>query len=212
MATKIDHSGGLATSSTLSGYYVENFIAPKDVIRVLNDAAIRFMLVGAHGLAGWIDEPRATQDVGILVGQRSHKKAVRILLHTFPRLVSQDHEVMTRLLDQETKRVLIDVMKTNQPLFREGLKHAHLVESGKERYLVPNLEMALAMKFAPMVSLTRADEKKYLDAHDFIRMVRVNPDIDLEKLAQLGELVYAGGGQEILERVRQVRAGEKLNL
>jgi hypothetical protein len=28
----------------------------------------------------------------------------------------------------------------------------------------------------------------------------------------LADLVYAGGGKEIVEKVRQVRAGEKLNL
>jgi hypothetical protein len=77
---------------------------------------------------------------------------------------------------------------------------------------VPSLEMALAMKFAPMISLTRADEDRYQDAHDFIRIVKSNPQIDLEELALLGELVYHGGGAEITELVRRVRAGEKLEL
>jgi hypothetical protein len=72
--------------------------------------------------------------------------------------------------------------------------------------------MALAMKFAPMISLTREDKKKHQDAHDFIQMVEVNPDIDLEQLAGLGELVYPGGGKELVEKVRQVRAGESLKL
>ncbi len=72
--------------------------------------------------------------------------------------------------------------------------------------------MALAMKFAPMVSLNRADYKKYGDAGDFIRIVNVNPAINLEKLAELGDLVYRGRGKEIVEKVRQVRAGEKLRL
>ena len=63
-----------------------------------------------------------------------------------------------------------------------------------------------------MVSLVRADEKKHLDAHDFISMVKANGDIDLEKLEELGNLVYAGGGKELVEKVRQVRAGEKLQL
>jgi hypothetical protein len=63
-----------------------------------------------------------------------------------------------------------------------------------------------------MISLNRADYKKYMDAADFIRIVNVNSDIDLEKLSQLGELVYPGGGKEIVEKIRQVRAGEKLQL
>ena len=72
--------------------------------------------------------------------------------------------------------------------------------------------MALAMKFSAMISLTRSDYKKHFDAGDFIRIVKANPDIDLEKLHMLGQLVYNGGGAEIVEKVKQVRAGEKLKL
>jgi hypothetical protein len=43
-------------------------------------------------------------------------------------------------------------------------------------------------------------------------MIDCNSDIDLEKLATFGELVYPGGGKEIVEKVRQVRNNEKLTL
>jgi hypothetical protein len=68
------------------------------------------------------------------------------------------------------------------------------------------------MKFSAMISLTRDDDKKHFDAGDFIRVVKANPDIDLEKLHTLGQLVYNGGGAEVVEKVRQVRAGERLKL
>jgi hypothetical protein len=212
MAVQDVHSRSLATSTALMEYYVPKAILPAEVIAILNKAGINFVLVGAHGLGGWTKEPRATQDVDIVVTARHLKKAVRILLEAFPRLEAVDVEVVTRLRDRETRDVAIDVMKPNQPLYRAALKYTESVRSGGERYKVPSLEMALAMKFAPMVSPIREDAKKYLDAHDFIRMVRSNPDIDLEKLAELGDLVYPEGGKELLEKVRQVRAGEKLNL
>ena len=68
------------------------------------------------------------------------------------------------------------------------------------------------MKFAPMISLYRQDEDKHQDAHDFILMAKANPEIDMEKLSELGSLVYPGGGAEVVELVRRARAGEKLNL
>jgi len=206
------HSRSLATSTALSEYYVENLITPIEVIKVLNAAGVKFMLVGAHGLAGWLREPRATKDVDILVSMRGQKKALKALLAAFPQLEADDHPVVTRLREKGTREVRIDVMKPNQELFREGLKHTHTVESKGEVYKVPSLEMALTMKFAPMISLNRADEDKHIDAHDFITVVKRNPEIDLEKLAVLGNLVYPGGGKEIVEKVRQVRAGEKLIL
>jgi hypothetical protein len=206
------HSRSLAKSTALSGFQVMNAIAPADVIALLNAEQIRFMLIGAYGIAGWTRVARATEDVDVIVMARHHKKAVRVLLNAFAHLVSEDHEVVTRLRDRETNDVAIDVMKPNQPLYRAALKNTVTVRSGAHPYQIPSLEMALAMKFAPMISLTRSDDKKHTDAADFIRMVRSNADIDLEKLGEFGELVYPGGGQEIVEKVRQVRAGEKLNL
>jgi hypothetical protein len=206
------HDDGLTTSTAISRYLVENFIAPQDVIAVLNGACVNFMLVGAYGLVGWTQTPRATQDVDVLVGVRGYKKAIKALRAAFPDLEVEDEEVVTRFRHPDNKKVIIDVIKPSQPLYREGLKHTVIVRSGGQSYKVPSLEMALAMKFAPMISLTRDDAKKYMDAHDFIQIVRANPAIDADKLAQLGELIYPGGGQEILEKVRQVRAGEKLDL
>ncbi len=206
------HAQSLAASSALSEYYVPNLITPLEVIRVLNAAKVRFMLLGAHSLGGWTGEPRATKDVDVLVAARSHKKALTALLAAFPHLQAEDNQVVTRLRDPETRDVLLDVMKPNRPLYHDALKHTHLVESGDLKYLVPSLEMALAMKFSAMISLTRSDDKKLYDAGDFIRIVKANPNIDLDKLHALGQLVYNGGGDEIVENVRKVRDGEKLTL
>jgi len=206
------HSLSLATSTALSGYYMPELITPLQVITVLNGAGVKFVLVGAHGLGGWMQKPRATEDVDVVVGARGVKKAVRVLLAAFPHLEEDDHPVVTRLRDRGTKAVAIDVMKPNQQLFREALKHTRTIAAAGQAYQIPSLEMALALKFASMISLTRSDEKKHIDAHDFITMIKVNPVIDLENLAGFGELVYPGGGKEIVEKVGQVRRGEPLKL
>jgi hypothetical protein len=43
-------------------------------------------------------------------------------------------------------------------------------------------------------------------------MINVDENIDLKKLSELGDFVYPDGGKELLEIVRRVRAGEKLQL
>jgi hypothetical protein len=183
-----------------------------EVVRVLNGAGVRFVLAGAHGLGGWTKAPRATEDVDVVVAARGHRKAVTALLAAFPALAAEEHEVVTRLRERETGAVRIDVMRPNQDVYRAALKNTHPVQSGGQTYNVPSLEMALAMKFAAMISLTRSDGKKHFDAGDFIHIVKANPVIDQEKLHALGQLVYNGGGDEIVEKVRQVRAGEKMSL
>jgi hypothetical protein len=204
------HTESLIISTGVTSWYVKNMIPPLEVIRVLNDAKVRFMLVGAHGIAGWLAEPRATNDVDVLVGYRQHQKATRALLAAFPHLHADDQEVVVRLSDPESGNVLIDIMKSVQPLHREGLRYTRAVQSEGLAYKVPSLEMALALKFGPMVSPNRVDGKKRQDAADFTLMVDAHPEIDLETLAELGELVYPGGGKEIVELVRKVRAKEKM--
>ena len=206
------HADSIATSSALSELYVPNVITPLQVIRILNAVKVRFMLLGAHGIGGWTREPRATKDVDVLVATRGHKKAVQALHSAFPRLQVEDHDVVTRFRDLETMTVLIDLMKPNQPLYLDALKHTHRVTSGGQSYYVPAVEMALAMKFSAMISLTRSEDKKLFDAGDFIRIVKANTAIDLEKLHTLGQLIDNGGGDELVEKVQQVRAGENLIL
>lgn len=206
------HAHSLKTSSSLSSYYMPNAPTPLAVIAALNRAGVSFVLVGAHGLGGWMNKPRATEDVDVIVASKHQKKAVTVLVADFPHLQPEDHEAVIRLRDPETSKVAIDVMKPNQTLHREIFKHTKSVTASGQEYRIPSLEMALALKFAPMISLSRAEIDKYQDAHDFGRMVVSNPEIDLAKLEQLGELVYPGGGAEILEKVRQVRAGERLTL
>jgi hypothetical protein len=66
------------------------------------------------------------------------------------------------------------------------------------------------MKFTAMTSVHRADENKHLDAHDFMNMIKNNPDLKEPKLAELACLIYPDAGKAIVEMVRKVRAGEKL--
>jgi hypothetical protein len=212
MKLKDIHAESLAASTALSRYYMAHSILPADVIKVLNAAKVTFVLVGAHGIAGWMDDPRATQDVDVVVAARHVKKALAALLAAFPQLDPDDKPVVIRLRDRKTKKIVIDVMKPNEQLYRDVLKHTHTVTSGGQLFRIPSLEMALVMKFSAMISLHRQDEDKFQDAHDFIRMVKANVEIDVKKLEELGELVYPGGGKEIVDKVEQVRRGETLKL
>jgi hypothetical protein len=200
----------LESSTALSSYYIPHFKAPLEIIRILNTTGIRFVLIGTHALGSWMNKPRCTHDVDLLVAARDHKKAVKALLDAFADLAPEDKDDVTQLRHRETQAVLIDVYKPHQPLFREALKQTHTVQSSEQEYRIPSLEMALTMKFATLVSPTRDQADWFQDAHDFICMIKANPEIGMKRLAIFGKLVYNGGGGEIVEMVRKVRAGERL--
>ena len=112
MAVQDIHAISLAKTAALSEIQVMNVIAPLDIIKLLNHEHISFVLVGAYGRAGWTKKPRASEDVDFVVAARHHKKAVRLLLTAYPRLEADDHDVVTRLRDRETRDVAVDI--TNQ--------------------------------------------------------------------------------------------------
>jgi hypothetical protein len=202
----------LATSTAISAYFIENFIPPLDVITALNRAEVPFLLVGTHALGGWMQEPRATSDVDVLTASRNRQKVIKVLTQAFPRLEAEDYESGTYLRHRDSRQVLVDVLMADQPLLRAGLKHRFRVSAEDHTYDIPSLEMALAMKFALLTRLPGGDPELYQAAHDFILRGRVNPDIDWEKLAELGDLACPGGGKGIVEKVRKIRAAEKFTL
>lgn len=185
-------------------------IDAKDIIALLNQAEVKFVLMGTHAVSGYRDEPRATQDVDILVQKRHHRKAVRALQKAFPDLVLEDYEVVTRFIDPAVGKSIIDLIRPVEPVHQAVFKHSVAVA---ETHQVPDLEMILVCKYAAMISLTRPDDKKHVDIGDFINMVRTNQaKIDIKKLRQLGETVYTGGGAEVVKYVEDVKAGRSLRV
>jgi hypothetical protein len=205
------HAASLAESAALSANQVPGMIAPLDIVAALNQAEVNFVLVGAHGLSGWVADPRATRDVDVVVMSRHLKRATRALLEAFPHLQSVEYPAVIRFRDRTSGKIVIDALKQRE-LYREAFKHTRTVSASGQTYKIPSLEMALAMKFAAMLSPNRDDADRFQDAHDFINIVRANPEFDRKKAAALGEQVCAGGGSDLLEMVRKVQAGEKLSL
>ncbi len=187
-------------------------IPPLDVVRVLNKAKIKFTLVGAHALGNWTRRPRTTEDVDVVVAARHVKLAVTALTTAFPELIPTDTPYVIRLARGEGGPIVVDVMKPNRAVIKAALTNTHIVTSGRLTYAIPSLEMALAMKYAAMVSVGRGDIKKFQDASDFLAMIKANAEIELDQLAELGELVYPGGGKEVVSMIAKTRAGERLVL
>jgi hypothetical protein len=209
--TKI-HLLNLAISTALSRHYVRFFISPNAVIDVLNAASVRFMLAGAHAIGGWMNEARTTQDVDVLVATRHVRAAIQAIQSAFPRLELHDNPVVARFTNPRSGKIVLDVMKANQPLFRDAMRHVHRITTKKRTYFIPSLEFALAMKFAAMSSPQRGRLKKMQDAVDFAGMVGANPKIDLAKLSNLAGRIYPRGRAEALDLVRRIRVGEPITL
>jgi hypothetical protein len=182
-------------------------ISPADVARVLRTAGVRYVIVGAHAANGYTGRPRTTVDVDAIV--EFPKKASQAIAAAFPALEMRDLPVVVRFMDGEMEA--IDLMKPiASPLWPRLLRETREIDLGGEPVTIPVLEGVLAAKFSAMSSLNRRQGDKLIDGGDFVRIVEANPQINLELLRELGELVFGGGGAFILKLVEDARAGRRL--
>jgi hypothetical protein len=166
--------------------------------------------MGTHGIGGWRSEPRATQDVDVLIQKNDHGKAVKAIQKEFADLLLADLPIVTRFLDPLDKKPVIDLMKPEEDLYREALRDP--VPVGKTHH-IPRLEVALACKYGAMISPERSAMKKALDEADFISIAVQNYDeIKKNVLFSLGEMVKNGGGNEILRLVQDAIGGKRLKI
>jgi hypothetical protein len=118
------------------------------------------------------------------------------------------------------KHSVIDIVYPHRADIAETLVSALWTRSTETgiRYRIPRLECALANKYGAMVTPGRNLGKRQIDSADFVLMVTHSMDegrqpIDLDRLKQLGEKVWpGGGGAELLRLVEQVKAGRAIHI
>jgi len=207
------HQCGLHTSTMVTRWFYQMYrpggiiIDAEKVVTVLSEAGVSFVLVGTHGIGGWRSQARATQDIDILA-KKDHALAVRSVQAAFPKLLVEDGDNGTKFNDPQTGEQRIDLMKPVQKVYQLAFRQAQWV--GRS-HRVPDLEMALLLKFAARISPHRRSTKRMQDTADFADIVEHNQaDIDLPKLGRLADQVYDGGRSEIVKLVEDILAGRPI--
>jgi hypothetical protein len=190
-------------------------ILPQDVIDVINEAGIKdWVLMGLHGYLGYMPEPRATQDVDIMVPYSARARARKAIAKKWPQLIAREISQVTRFLDpldldfQGQPKPAVDIMHPWSP-FQELILKDYVIVDPETQHRIPTLEAALVSKYAAIVSPFRDREKKEYDAADFRRLVRANHDrIRTADLRRLAALVWEHGADDI-ERFLQIALADQ---
>lgn len=183
-------------------------VSPQEVVDVLKSARIRkWVLMGLHGYVGYLPEPRATQDVDVMIGAKQRRRAVKAIHAKWSNLILREHSEVARFLDPQDltadgqPKPVVDLMMP-WAKFQQTILDQFVVTDRQTGHRIPTLEGALVSKYAAMLSLYRSYDKKEQDAVDFRRMVRTNFDrIARDDLQRLGGEVWEGGAAEILRFV-----------
>jgi hypothetical protein len=193
-------------------------IEMRTIVKALQAKKIPFVLTGAHGIATWTGRPRSTHDVDILVKSgRNYARAVKAIQALYPDLEMRVFYGVAAYFVRGEKESVIDVTYPHRLDIGQTLETAMWLDDEGLRYRIPRLEAALANKYGASLALNRDAGKRAQDMVDFYGMVKHSLDegrepIDMDRLAELGELVWpGGGGEEITRFVEMAKAGEVPN-
>lgn len=204
------HVKGLRVSSRLTSDYRRRIkggtvdVTPQEVVDCLNQAQIKnWVLMGLHGYVGYLPQPRATQDVDVMVPYSQRDRAAKAIAARWPMLLQVTLSQVVRFLDPKdldfggNPQPVIDIMLP-WGKFQETILKNHVLVDAETQSRYPTLEAALTSKYAALISPHRTREKKEYDAGDFRRIVRANHErIDAEKLRALASEIWERGGDEI---------------
>ena len=179
-------------------------ITPQDVIDAINSAGVKnWVLMGLRGYIGYMPDPRATQDVDVMVPYSSRAKAKKAIASRWPNLVIRELSQVTRFLDpadldhEGQPKPVIDLMHPWSP-FQELILKEYVIVDDETKHRIPTLEAALASEYAAMQASNRERADKEQDAAEFRRIARANRDrIRDGDLRRLAALVWEGGADEI---------------
>ena len=211
----VGHAVGLDIANHITFHFRETWrplsmkITPNQVIETIVAGGVtNWVLMGLYGYVGYLSQPRATQDVDVMVARDQRDAAVDAISTRWPTLEILDSPIVVRFADPgethggQAPQVVIDIMLPNDDCQLNILSDCVWIDPVTGHRL-PTREAALAAKYSAIVSPYREWVKKTYDAGDFRSIVLAAPDlIDRIEAHRLGELIFSGAGDELLEFIQ----------
>lgn len=206
----------LQKSYELSSQQVDDAVNPLEVAALFEREHVSYVLIGGHMLSFYTGTARATVDVDFIIGGASFSRATEVIDKAYSQFKHHDriyHVTYDSKKSNQKDPERIDLVKDSFPLFREIVeKYCHTLRTSQYTVKVPTIEAAIALKFAASISPHRGDENKPIDNTDLLRLVRSGNSLDPAALIKLGDLVYRGGGKELVSIVNDIRSGKPVSL
>lgn len=206
----------LQKSYDLSSQYVDDAVNPLEVAAIFERERIAYVLIGGHMLCFYTGTARATVDVDFIIGGADFSRATNVIGKAFTQFEYHDqvyHVTYDSKKPGQKDLERIDLVKDGFALFRDVVKsYFHTLRAASHTVKVPTLEAAIALKFAASISPNRGDQNKPVDNADLLMLVRSSNTLDNAVLTILGDLVYRGGGKELVSIVEDIREGKPVSL
>ncbi len=211
-----EHIENLQKSFELSGQQIDDAVNPLEVAALFESENVSYVLIGGHMLSYYTGIARATVDVDVIISSADFARASKAIQQAYTQFKRHDYAYH---VTYDTKKAhtkdpeRIDLVKDGFPLFRTIVQqYCVRVRTKKHLIKIPTIEAAIALKFAASISPNRGDENKPIDNADLMKLIRVTPKFDEKALLALGELIYRGGGKELVAVVNDIKEGKATSL
>ena len=187
--------------------FLEYSQSPEE-IKIIQDLAehnnLKLVLIGANAVNAYSGKPRMSQDVDFVCDKP--KKLIKLIRHALPQIEIKEESVVYRLLKNGLQ--IIDIIKPYNDLLLSALSKT----SKHKGFIIPTIEVVVALKYAAMISPHRQQDDQSQDAVDFARIVRNNPKLNVEKTAKYASSIHETAAGEIKKFITDIRAGRRLRL
>ena len=158
--------------------------APAEVAGLLNLAGVDCVLVGAHALAVYTKEPRGTRFVDVIVDDvvRATDALGSLISRTW--VSDPGPEINIREITVHGGE-LVKVHAASDSLHGAILHHRSRVTLDGQRAWIPTLPAMLALLWRSMFSPGRDPVDRYRDKVNFLDIISVHPDANIDAAAKL---------------------------
>jgi hypothetical protein len=206
-----DHADRLIRNSRAKpSYFIQETAAmsaspaPGDVAQLLNEAGVDFVIIGAHAIAVFTKESRATKDVDVIVDDVPKAVAALRSLKSRTRVIDLGAKVGKRVATANGGE-LVDVLSSDDGVRGVIFKHRTRITIDGERASIPTLPAMVALKWIAMFSPSRDPLKQAQDRVDLLRILKVHPDANIDAAAKLVAIASTMLARQLIYDMQQYR-------
>jgi hypothetical protein len=177
---------------------------PSDVARLLNGAGVDFVIIGAHAIAVFTRQPRATMDVDVIVDDVPKAVAALRAIKSRTRIVDLGDSIGKRIATARG-RELVDVLLASGGVRGVIFKHRTRITLDGQRASIPTLPAMIALKWLAMFSPSRGPSKQVRDRADFMDIIGIHPHADIAAAANLVARASTMLARQLLYDMEQYR-------
>jgi hypothetical protein len=185
--------------------------APADVARLLHQTGVVFALVGSHARSVYTKEPRASRFVEVIVDDvvRATDALGSLISRTW--VFDPGPDINIREITVHGG-ALVKVHAASDNAVGAILQHRRRITIDGQRAWIPTLPATIALTWHSMHSSGRDPIDRLRDTADFLDIITMNPDADIDAAAKLVALASTLLARQLIYDMKNYRKTGDIHL